>query len=80
MIIIGYLQLLLSRPLDALSAKKLNTIQTNFQYIENSVRVIDEKLDAEWDECVRRSKKNRSVSMQWEMLFCEFLLLEVVHL
>ena len=56
-----YQQMLQSRPLDALSDKKLRSIRTTYQYMESSIRSVDEKLDAEWDEYRRRKDGGRLV-------------------
>ena len=56
-----YHHLLVSRPLDPASAKHLNELRTQYQYVDACIRDADLKLDAEWEDYQRKKNNNKSV-------------------
>ena len=56
-----YQRLLKNRSLDPLSQKKLSTVQSKYLFLEQQVEEVNQALDIEWKEHVRRTKGRRGI-------------------
>lgn len=54
-----YIQLLRSRGLDPMTARKMKDVRSTYHYLETGIRDVNSCLDAEWEELQQRRSNRR---------------------
>ena len=63
----SYQELLRARALDPASARLVKSIQSQYHYLESSIRGIDLRLDTEWEEYQRTKNNARYIPLPFRV-------------